>query len=152
MKQAKLIAVMFFVLAIATIAAGLMEPQIFLRRAMDVYLHDTYYVVGNTVVFLVLGLFFGACGFVYLIYEKATRKTISSRLGHVHFWLSLCSIILFVFAFRGMPLGNPGDDAVLQSEMHRTVVLASAGFFGFLAAQIVFGVNVVWSFFRSKNA
>lgn len=151
MKRAKPIAVMFLLLAAATVAVGLIQPQIFLRQATDLYLHDTYYVVSHSLVFLVLGLFFAACGIVYLFYEKAVHRTMSMSLGHLHFWLSLGSIAMLFYAMREIPQGNPGSDAVLQSEFHTAAELAFAGFFGFLAAQIVFAVNVVSSFFRGKN-
>lgn len=139
---------LFFVLAVLMVAGAWISSHFAGFLATDVYLHDTYFVVSHTQVFFILSLFFCACAVVYLVYQRATQKSLSLRLGHVHFWLSLCSVAILFYSFHRLQLMKPTDAASFNSAMRSTAELGVAGFLGFMAAQIVFAVNVFWTFFR----
>lgn len=139
---------LFFVLAALMVAGTWVSSHFAGFLATDVYLHDTYFVVSHMQVFLILSLFFCACAVVYLFYQRMTRKSLSLRLAHVHFWLSLISVAILFYTFHRLQLMNPDDAASFNSAMRSTTELAFAGFLGFMAAQIVFAANVFRSFFR----
>ncbi|HEU5411010.1 MAG TPA: cbb3-type cytochrome c oxidase subunit I [Candidatus Acidoferrales bacterium] len=136
---------LFFILAAATVATAFLLSHA--EPAMDLYLHDTYYVISHTFIFSVLSLYFVACAAIYLIYGKVVRNPTSLRLGHVHFWLSTLSVAILAYALhKTHSFGT--DVARAQAVMHSLAELSLAAFFGFFVAQIGFVVNVVWSFFR----
>jgi cytochrome c oxidase subunit I len=148
MIQAKhQIAALFFIVAVAMVATALVISES--SPAVDLYIHDTYYVISHTAVFFVLSLYFVACGIIYLVYGKVLRKAMSPRLGHVHFWLSVLAVAILLHSFyevRPSFLGN--DVPRAQAAMHSFAEFGFVAFFGFFVAQVVFVVNIFWSFFR----
>lgn len=144
--------VMFFVLAALLLLGAWLEARFLVAQAMDIYLHDTYYVISHNFVIFVLSLYFVACGIVYLIYKKVARKPMSPRLGRLHFWLSLVCIAILFYAMHKMQLAVQRDISNGQSAALLPAELGFLAFLGFLVAQIIFAVNVIWSFFRGVKA
>ena len=144
--------VMFFVLAALLLLGAWLEARFLVVPAMDIYLHDTYYVISHNLVLFVLSLYFVACGIVYLIYKKVARKPMSSRLGYLHFWLSLVSIAILFYAMHKIQLVVQRDISSGQSAALPPALLGFLAFLSFLVAQIIFAMNVVWSFFRGVKA
>ncbi len=56
---------------------------------LDLYLHDTYYVIGHFHYVVAPGTIFAIFAGVYHWYPKVTGRMMSSFLGHLHFWPSL---------------------------------------------------------------
>lgn len=115
---------------------------------MDLYGPDTYYVIPHIPVFYLLSLYFVACAAIYLICGRVLRKIISLPLAHVHFWLSTISVAILLYAFHKVPRLLGSEVAGVEAAMHSLAELGFVAFFAFLAAQIVFVTNVIWSFFR----
>ncbi|MGH9711271.1 MAG: cbb3-type cytochrome c oxidase subunit I, partial [Candidatus Acidiferrales bacterium] len=67
--------------------------------ALDLYLHDTYYVVSHDTPLLFLSLYFAACGLAYYVYPKIAHRQLSPFLAHLHFWASLGFITVLFFAY-----------------------------------------------------
>jgi len=55
----------------------------------DLYLHDTYYVIGHFHYVVAPGTIFGLFAGIYHWFPKITGRMMSTRLGHLHFWPSL---------------------------------------------------------------
>ena len=137
---------LFFILAAAIVATVL-----FTYRASPGSLGsttwelrtDTYYIVSHTFIFWVLGAYFLACALLYLIFGKVSRKAMSLRLGHVHFWLSTAAVAILLYSFyKTEPfLGTNLAGAEAATRFLRK--LGFVAFFGFFVAQIVFFVNIV---------
>ncbi|QQL44630.1 cytochrome c oxidase subunit I [Sulfuriroseicoccus oceanibius] len=58
----------------------------------DLYLHDTYYVIGHFHYVVAPGVIFGLFAGIYYWYPKATGRHMNTFLGHLHFWPSLIAI------------------------------------------------------------
>lgn len=144
--------VMFFVLAALLLLGAWFEARFLVAPAMDIYLHDTYFVISHNFVIFVLSLYFVACGIVHLLYKRVARKPMSPRLGQLHFWLSLVSIVILFYAMHKMQLAVQRDVSSSQSAALLPAELGFLAFLGFLVAQIIFAVNVIWSFFRGVKA
>ncbi|MBI3540959.1 MAG: cbb3-type cytochrome c oxidase subunit I, partial [Deltaproteobacteria bacterium] len=60
--------------------------------AADIYLHDTYYVIGHFHYVVAPGTLFALFAGIYYWYPKATGRMMCDKLGKIHFWLSLAFI------------------------------------------------------------
>jgi cytochrome c oxidase subunit 1 len=72
--------------------------------AADIYLHDTFYVIGHFHYVVAPGTIFALMAGIYYWYPKATGRKLNETLGKIHFWTSFVAIN-FVFMpmfFQGM--------------------------------------------------
>src|SRR6266849_4013229 len=70
----------------------------------DIYLHDTFYVIGHFHYVVAPGTIFALMAGIYYWYPKATGRKLNETLGKIHFWTSFVAIN-FVFMpmfFQGM--------------------------------------------------
>jgi cytochrome c oxidase subunit I len=115
--------------------------------ASDIYLHDTFYVIGHFHYVVAPGTLFALFAGVYYWYPKATGRQLNEKLGRVHFWLSFVAIN-FVFMpmfFQGMAglsrrLYDPTVYAHGRGVQALNVVI-SWGAWGLALAQLPFIVN-----------
>jgi cytochrome c oxidase subunit 1 len=107
--------------------------------AVDIQLHDTYYVVAHFHYVMVAGALFTAFAGIYFWFPKWTGKMYDETLGKWHFWLSMIffNITFFVQHFSGlagMPRRIP--DYPLMFETWNKI--SSIGSFGFGLSQLLF--------------
>ena len=107
--------------------------------AVDIQLHDTYYVVAHFHYVMAIGAVFAGFAGVYFWLPKWTGKMYDEKLGKVHFWLStiFINITFFVQHFSGlagMPRRIP--DYPLMFETWNKI--SSIGAFGFGLSQLLF--------------
>ncbi|MBI2318953.1 MAG: cbb3-type cytochrome c oxidase subunit I, partial [Betaproteobacteria bacterium] len=119
--------------------------------AVDVQVHDTYYVVAHFHYVMVAGALFAAFAGVYFWLPKWTGRMYDERLGKAHFWLTLVffNMTFFVQHFlglAGMPRRIP-DYALQFTEFNQ---ISSIGAFGFGLSQLLF-LYVVLKTIRSGD-
>jgi len=112
--------------------------------AVDVQMHDTYYVVAHFHYVMVAGALFSAFAGVYFWLPKWTGKMYDERLGKIHFWLSMIffNVTFFVQHFlgiAGMPRRIP-DYSPVFTEFN---MISSIGAFGFGLSQLLLLYNVI---------
>jgi cytochrome c oxidase subunit 1 len=72
----------------------------------DMYLHDTYFVVGHFHLIMAAAVFLGSFACIYFWFPKMFGRMTSSALGKLHFWLTFVPLTV---VFVGMLiLGNGG--------------------------------------------
>ncbi|MEP6672612.1 MAG: cbb3-type cytochrome c oxidase subunit I [Chthoniobacter sp.] len=73
-------------------------------NSTDLYLHDTYYVIGHFHYVVAPGTIFAIFAGVYYWYPKASGRMMNETLGRMHFWLSLIFIngIFFPMFLQGI--------------------------------------------------
>ena len=72
--------------------------------ASDIYLHDTFYVIGHFHYVVAPGTLFAMFAGIYYWYPKATGRKMNDTLGRVHFWASFIAIngVFMPMFFQGM--------------------------------------------------
>ncbi len=130
-------------------------------NAVDLYMHDTYYVIAHFHYVIAPGTIFAIFAGVYHWYPKATGRMLSETLGKIHFWGSLIAINclfmpMFVQGMAGMHRrwydGGAGvyTPTVGQSMIDLNLSISKAAWV-LGAFQLVFVFNFCWSMIRGKK-
>jgi cytochrome c oxidase subunit I len=129
-------------------------------NAIDLFLHDTYYVIAHFHYVVAPGTIFAIFAGVYFWYPKATGRFMSEFLGKVHFWGSLVTIniLFFPMFLQGMTGVHRRwwDGGLTYSstvpnwaiDLNTTI---SWGAWGLGAFQLVFVFNFFYSIFNGKK-
>jgi cytochrome c oxidase subunit 1 len=123
------------------------------NAALDINLHDTYFVVAHFHLVMGSAAIFGMMSGIYHWYPKMFRRKMNETLGQVHFWLTLVSAYCVFFPMHFMGLaGVPRryyansayDQFNVFIDMNQFVTIAAllGG-----AAQLIF----LWNFFSSMR-
>ncbi len=75
-------------------------------NAVDIQLHDTYFVVGHFHFIMAGAGLFGAFAAVYYWYPKMFGRMLSERLGKIHFWITFVAYYAVFFPMHY--LGHSG--------------------------------------------
>ncbi|HEY7117876.1 MAG TPA: cbb3-type cytochrome c oxidase subunit I, partial [Tepidisphaeraceae bacterium] len=76
--------------------------------AIDVHIHDTYFIVAHIHYVLFGGSMFGIFAAIYFWYPKMFGRMMNERLGKVHFWITFVAFnftffTMHILGLRGMP-------------------------------------------------
>jgi cytochrome c oxidase subunit 1 len=126
--------------------------------ASDIYLHDTFYVIGHFHYVVAPGTLFALFAGIYHYYPKATGRMMSRFWGKLHFWLSFIAIngIFLPMLLQGIAglnrrLYDPtfyANGAAIQN----LNVLISVSSWVLGAAQLIFILNFFLSLKYGKKA
>ncbi len=135
---------------------------------VDLFLHDSYYVIAHFHYVVAPGTIFALFAGVYYWYPKATGRFMSEFWGRVHFWTSLVLMNLIFFPMftqgiagmsRRMYDGGVNYSATTnkdilgalpESVIYSNVVISVAAWL-LLLAQIPFIINFFWSIKKGKK-
>ncbi len=128
-------------------------------NAVDLYLHDTYYIIAHFHYIVAPGTIFAIFAGVYHWYPKATGRMMNETLGRLHFWGSLIFIngVFMPMFLQGMTgVHRRWYDGGLIYKNTVEAVLHWNGFISVAAwllglAQIPFIINFCWSMFYGKK-
>lgn len=137
MLIAKLFAALTSLLAVFGI---LLSTRIFPSMALDLYLHDTYYVVGPSHVQLMGAIVCAILAFIYFAFGRWTARPLSQPIGLVSF---ACIAAAFVVWYT-VNLFMRRDSLSMQWQIGALF----GAIFSFLLGCAIFGVNVAWTLFR----
>jgi len=124
----------------------------------DIYLHDTYYVIGHFHYVVVTGSLIALFGGIYYWFPKWFGRKMSDFWGKVHFWGTLLCMngIFFPMFFQGLAgvqrrLYDPTAQLHNLSTQHWNVVSSVAAWLLFVF-QIPFIVNFFYSLFKGEKS
>jgi cytochrome c oxidase subunit 1 len=127
-------------------------------QGLDIYLHDSYFVVGHFHFTMAASVFLGGLGATYFWFPKMFGRKLNEPLGKVHWLLSTVAItVVFMGMFKIGAAGhmrrvaNPMVYDFLQSQRGTNIVISMAAFTAGLS-QGLFILNLVWSYFAGKPA
>jgi cytochrome c oxidase subunit 1 len=125
---------------------------------VDIYIHDTYYIVAHIHYVVFGGSFFALFGAIYYWFPKMFGRMMNEPLGKVHFWLTFIAFNGTFFPMHILGIGghmrriyNPLQYEFLQPlQPINVIITVSAITLGL--AQIPFVVNFFWSLVAGRKA
>jgi cytochrome c oxidase subunit 1 len=125
---------------------------------VDIYIHDTYFIVAHLHYVLFGGSLFAIFGAVTFWYPKMFGRLMNQTWGKVHFWLTFIFFNLVFFPMHG--LGAQGHmrriydptqyEFLARLQPVNRMITISA--FLLFTAQIIFLVNFITSWFKGAKA
>jgi cytochrome c oxidase subunit 1 len=151
-------ALLFVLGIIAAVGIGGLGGIFLATATSDIYLHNSYFVVGHFHLMIAVVTFFAIFAATYHWFPKMFGRHLNATLGKVHFWLTVpTSLVGFVaMHFLGMGgaqrhLYDASAYAFLQP-LQWLNVLISVALIGAAAAQLVFVGNFFYSMFFGERA
>ena len=128
------------------------------NSAIDIQLHDTYFVVAHFHLVMGSASFFGMLAGVYHWYPKMFGRMMDAKLGYLHFWVSFVSIYFVFFPLHYIGIaGFPrryysftNFDA-FSSFMDLNTLVSIAAIIA-VGAQLIFLFNFFYSMYRGRIA
>jgi len=132
---------------------------IFLASApVDIYLHDTYFIVAHLHYVLVGGSLFGIFAGITFWYPKIFGRMMNETLGKIHWTVSFITYNLAFFPMHNLGVQgmmrriyDPNQYEFLQS-LQSTNTFISKSVFVFAGIQIIFAINFLWSMKKGKKS
>jgi cytochrome c oxidase subunit 1 len=128
------------------------------NAALDINLHDTYFVVAHFHLVMGSAAIFGMLAGVYHWFPRMFGKMMNAKLGYLHFWLTFISAYLVFFPLHFLGLdGVPRryyaftEFEFMQKWLTVNVFVTWAAIVAALA-QVAFLFNFFYSIFKGKTA
>ena len=156
-------AMLFAIGLVSTFISGGVTGIILADSALDIAIHDTYFVVAHFHIVMGMSAVFGMFAGVYHWFPKLYGKMMNTRLGFAHFWVTIVGAfgVFFPMHFVGLA-GAPRryydssvygefDTNSYQMIMDLNVLIT---IFAIIAAfgQLIFLFNFFYSIFRGPKA
>lgn len=128
------------------------------QPAVNIYMHDTYFVVAHFHFVMASAALFGVFAGIYHWFPKMFGRMMNERLGRIHFWLTFLGIYATFFPMHFLGLGGMMRRVYsLQVYQHLQQfqplnVFVSLAAFGLGLAQLLFAFNFLYSLFRGPRA
>lgn len=128
------------------------------NSAVDIQLHDTYFVVAHFHLVMGSASFFGMLAGIYHWFPKMFGRMMDNKLGHIHFWITFVGVYMVFFPMHYIGIaGFPrryyswtnfetfSDFADLNTFVSVAAILT-------LGAQFIFLFNFFYSIWRGRLA
>lgn len=156
-------AMLFAIALVSTFITGGVTGIILADSALDIAIHDTYFVVAHFHIVMGMSAVFGMFAGVYHWFPKMYGRMMNNRMGYVHFWITIIGAygVFFPMHFVGLA-GAPRryydysvygefDTESFNMIMDLNVIITV---FAIIAAlgQLIFLFNFFYSIFRGPAA
>ncbi|GJM61680.1 cytochrome c oxidase subunit I [Persicobacter diffluens] len=128
------------------------------NSAIDIQLHDTYFVVAHFHLVMGSASFFGLMAGVYHWFPKMFGRMMDSRLGYVHFWLTFIGVYMVFFPMHYIGIaGFPRhyysftNFQAFSGFSDLNAFVSAAAIFTFVA-QLIFLFNFFYSMYKGRRA
>ncbi|MFQ5662606.1 MAG: cbb3-type cytochrome c oxidase subunit I [Terriglobia bacterium] len=151
-------AMLFALGLIALFGAGGLGGIFLGTATADIFLHDTYFVVGHFHYMIGGVTLFGIFAGTYYWFPKFFGRMMSERLGKLHFWLTLIPFYVVFFGMHFLGLGGTPrryfafTNFEFLQRFHGLDVVITISAFVLGAAQFIFLFNFCWSLRKGRRA
>ncbi len=159
--QLRLTTAMLFALGFVSLFVTGGISGIFLGQpALDLYFHDTYFVVGHFHMIMGVAAIFGMFAGTFYWFPKMFGRMMNETLGKIHFFLTFIGVYCIFTPMHYLGIaGNPRrypdfkDYEFMQEhhlmDVHLFMTIAA---FITIAAQFIFVINLFWSMKKGARA
>ncbi|MGH9862918.1 MAG: cytochrome c oxidase subunit I [Candidatus Acidiferrales bacterium] len=151
-------AMLFAIGFVSLFVTGGLSGIFLAQPTVDIYLHDTYFVVAHFHIIMGVAAIFGIFAGTYFWFSKMFGRLMNEPLGKLHFWLTFIGVYaifmpMHFIGLAGHPRRYPDTTAVnfLQplQPVHTFMTIAALLT---MAAQFIFLLNFFWSLWKGKKA
>jgi cytochrome c oxidase subunit 1 len=156
-------AMLFAIGLVSTFITGGVTGIILADSALDIAIHDTYFVVAHFHIVMGMSAVFGMFGGVYHWFPKMYGRMMNTRLGYAHFWITIVGAygVFFPMHFVGLAgaprryydysVYNEFNQSSYDMIMDLNVIVTGFAIFAALG-QLLFLFNFFYSIFRGPKA
>ncbi len=151
-------AMLFAIGLVSTFVTGGVTGIILADSALDVPVHDTYFVVGHFHIVMGLSAVLGMFAGVYHWFPKLFLRHMNKKMGYLHFWLTfICAYGVFFpmhfLGLAGVPRRYYTNSAfpMFDHLVNINVMISTFAIIGALA-QFIFVFNFFYSIFRGTKS
>ena len=149
---------LFSIGLVSLFVAGGVTGIVLGNSALDIQLHDTYFVVAHFHLVMGAAAFFGMMAGIYHWFPKMFGRMMDDRLGTLHFWMTFIGVYLVFFPMHY--IGMSGFPRRYYSWknfdtfniLHEVNVFISIAAIVTFSAQAIFAFNFVYSIFKGRKA
>jgi cytochrome c oxidase subunit 1 len=151
-------AMMFAIGLVSFFITGGLTGIILGDSALDINIHDTYFVVAHFHIVMGSSAIFGMFAGVYHWFPRMYGRMMNKSLGYIHFWLTIICVygVFFPMHFLGLAgvprryYANTAYEAWDQLININELISVFAIIAGI--AQVIFAINFFYSIFKGKPA
>ncbi len=151
-------AMLFSVGLVATFIAGGLTGIILADSALDINIHDTYFVVAHFHIVMGMSAIFGMFAGIYHWFPRMYGRMMNTKLGYAHFWITfICAFgVFFPMHYIGLA-GAPrryysySEFPMFNGVVDLNIIVTFFAITGGLA-QILFTYNFFNSIWRGQKA
>ncbi len=127
------------------------------NSAVDIQLHDTYFVVAHFHIVMGVAAFFGMYAGIYHWFPKMYGRFMNETLGKIHFWGTLVGAYavfwpMHYIGMAGVPRRYYSFDAFFTfrhfTDLNQFITIAAIATFAF---QVLFVINFFYSIWKGKK-
>jgi len=151
-------AMLFALGFVSLFVSGGLSGLFLAQPALDLYLHDAYFVVAHFHLIMGVAAIFGMFAGFYFWFPKMFGRFMNEGIGKLHFWLTFIGVyaIFMPMHFLGMA-GNPRRYSEMTAgpyllALRPVHVFISIAAFITIGAQLIFLYNFIWSLIAGKEA
>jgi cytochrome c oxidase subunit I len=151
-------AMMFAIGFVSLFITGGLTGLILGNAALDIQVHNTYFVVAHFHVVMGASAFFGMFAGVYHWFPKMFGRMMDEKLGYVHFWLTFIGVYcvfipMHYVGIAGFPRRYYTWTSFQMFDMFSDIqIFITISAVVAWAGQFIFLFNFVYSMFRGKKA
>ena len=151
-------AMMFALGMVSLFISGGLTGLILGDSALDINVHDTYFVVGHFHIVMGAGAIFGMFAGVYHWFPRMYGRLMVSKLGYLHFWVTFIGVygVFFPMHFLGLAGVPRRYYSNLEFEMFQDIqfinpIITAFAIFAAIG-QAVFIFNFFYSIFKGRKS
>ena len=151
-------AMLFALGFVSLFVSGGLSGLFLAQPSLDLYLHDTYFVIAHFHLIMGVAAIFGMFAGAYFWFPKMFGRFLNEGIGKVHFWLTFIGVywIFMPMHFLGLA-GHPrryfdASAVTFLQKLQPVHVFITIGAILTISAQLLFLYNIIWSLFAGKEA